>query len=122
MAKAQVIGVDKFRTGIAVALSDQRKALGADLRRLAGQLAEEIKDACPSKTGALRNSIRVVERADGLGASVQVGDAAVYYASYVEYGTSRAPAHPFVRPAVEKFKRRLPSEVAHSISQTWGGK
>jgi HK97 gp10 family phage protein len=56
------------------------------------------KKLCPVDTGNLRNSITHVTE----------GDSAVYvgtnteYAAYVELGTSRTRAQPYLRPAVER--------------------
>jgi len=52
---------------------------------------------CPVDTGRLRNSI-THERNDEEG-QVQIGSN-VEYAPYVEYGTSRMRAQPFLEPAI----------------------
>jgi phage gpG-like protein len=51
-------------------------------------------------TGRLRNSITWRLGEDEHGPYAEVGSA-VEYAAYVELGTSRAPAYPFLRPALE---------------------
>lgn len=124
MGKTQVIGIDKYRTGIAVSLAEQRRDLNAGLRASAEELAREIQVACPVGTGALRDSIKVVET--GVLAhpkvEIRIGDKATYYAPFVEYGTSRMAAHPFVRPAVETFRRKYQGMIESMVSQTWAGK
>lgn len=52
------------------------------------------------RTGRLRGSItwRLGEDSEGLYADV---GSAVLYAPYLEYGTTRMPAYPFLRPALE---------------------
>jgi HK97 gp10 family phage protein len=55
------------------------------------------KQRAPVDTGALKNSIQAQQRA-AFHWEVTVG---VEYGPYVEYGTSRAPAQPFLTPAVE---------------------
>ena len=52
------------------------------------------------RTGRLRGSITWRAGADGRSPYVDVGTN-VHYAPYVELGTSRAPAYPFLRPALE---------------------
>lgn len=52
---------------------------------------------CPVDTGRLRNSI-THERNDAEG-QVQIGSN-VEYATFVEYGTSRMKAQPFLEPAI----------------------
>lgn len=54
------------------------------------------------KKGDLRRTIRVV-RLDGdpkLNIRVYAGNKEVYYAPFVEYGTVKMPAKPFMRPAI----------------------
>lgn len=52
------------------------------------------------RTGLLRSSIRTTEpNVDQLSIYVDVGSD-VYYSSYVEKGTDRAPAYPYLRPAI----------------------
>nr|AUN37290.1 hypothetical protein [uncultured bacterium] len=72
----------------------------ADITLIAKQLA-------PVDTGALRDSIGA-DPVDSL--TVRVGSD-MPYAPYVEYGTSRSPAQPYLTPAFaqseETFKTRL---------------
>jgi hypothetical protein len=51
-------------------------------------------------TGRLRGSITWRPGEDALGPYVDIGTN-VFYAPFVELGTSRAPAYPFLRPALE---------------------
>lgn len=52
------------------------------------------------RTGRLRGSITWRLGVDPLGVYADIGTD-VYYAPFVELGTSRAPAYPFLRPALE---------------------
>lgn len=52
------------------------------------------------RTGRLRGSITWEPGADSQGPYVDVGSN-VFYAPFVELGTSRAPAYPFLAPALE---------------------
>lgn len=62
-----------------------------------GLVAEgHAKAACPVDTGRLRNSITHVVDPDGHGVSIGTN---VEYGRYVELGTSRAKAQPFLHPA-----------------------
>lgn len=51
------------------------------------------------RTGWLRSSISWVLGEDALGLYADIGTN-VFYAGYVEEGTDRAPAYPFVKPAL----------------------
>lgn len=67
-------------------------------------IQREAKHIAPIRTGNLRNSIQ---------AEIEKEKAYVKayapYAHYVEYGTSKMRARPYMRPAVEKEKARLRS-------------
>jgi len=63
-------------------------------------------------TGNLRRSIRAIVtkdksqvRAGGPAGCVPGLGSPVEYAGYVELGTSKAPAYPYLRPAVEQFSK-----------------
>lgn len=63
-----------------------------------GLLAEGYaKRYCPVDTGRLRNSI--THGADMSDTTAYIGTN-VEYAAYVEYGTSKTPAQPYLKPAV----------------------
>jgi hypothetical protein len=60
----------------------------------------EAQHLVPVLTGALRASITVEH--DGLTADVVAGEG-LTYAADVEYGTHAMPAHPYLRPASERY-------------------
>lgn len=73
------------------------KARGQMALTAAGMIVERhAKAKCPVDTGNLRNSIHynATEHEVTIGTSVE-------YAPYVELGTSRKGARPYLRPAVE---------------------
>lgn len=55
------------------------------------------------RTGRLRGSITWRLGADAAGPYADIGSA-VLYAPYVELGTSRMPAYPFLRPGLESAR------------------
>ncbi|BER92690.1 hypothetical protein M15_14340 [Atrimonas thermophila] len=66
-------------------------------------IQREAKHLAPIRTGNLRNSIQA-ELPERLRAYVK---AYAPYAHFVEYGTSKMKARPYMRPAVEKERTRL---------------
>lgn len=70
------------------------------VRKAALDIEAGAKQIVPVDTGALKNSIQTVNRG-ALSARVQTG---VEYAPFVEYGTRRRTAKPYLRPAVEAVK------------------
>lgn len=69
--------------------------IGAAVSAAAQRVAENARGLCPVDTGRLKNSIAVSVGENG--AQVSAG---TDYAAYVEFGTSRAAAQPFLVPAL----------------------
>jgi HK97 gp10 family phage protein len=69
------------------------------------------------RTGNLNNSIQSVRTAadEAQVGPVDVGPAAEY-AAFVEYGTSRAPAYPYMRPAYEAGKDEAGKVLARKLA------
>lgn len=71
-----------------------------DLQRRALQVDGAAKRLCPVDTGRLRSSITNEIGQDGGGLVALIGTN-VEYAPYVELGTSKMAAQPFLLPALE---------------------
>lgn len=67
----------------------------AALERLAPALADATAAGAPVDTGELRDSVFAEMQGDSLIVGAEAG-----HAAEVELGTSKAPAQPFIRPAV----------------------
>lgn len=95
---------DRFRTELAEATDAALEKIGLTAERYA-------KAECPVDTGRLRNSItHVVD-----GKKVYVGTD-VEYGQYVEMGTSRTKAQPFLVPAArghsDTYRKIIQSELS----------
>ena len=66
----------------------------------------------PVKTGFLRESHESVETSEG--AEMRVN---AEYAYYVEFGTSKMQARPYVRPAIDTKEKEILSAVADEIQK-----
>lgn len=93
------------------------------LEELAERIVEDAKALCPVDTGSLKRSIRF-ERDPSGGVIVAAGGGGVVnprtrrevdYAAYVEFGSSRAPAQPFLQPALEKNAASLEEILGRKI-------
>jgi HK97 gp10 family phage protein len=73
------------------------------LKQVGTKCVAGAKRLCPVDTGRLRSSITEELRHDDEGL-VEVVGTDVEYAAYVELGTHRARAQPFLRPAAEAAK------------------
>ncbi len=78
------------------------------------RLAERARDLAPVRTGHLMASIRAelgeMEDMDERFAPLMVV-ADTEYASFVEYGTSKMTARPFMGPAVDEIEPQILAEV-----------
>jgi HK97 gp10 family phage protein len=84
---------------------------------------ERAEELVPVRTGRLKSSIRIAVKflkASGrFGAAVLVqvgaGDREAYWAKFVERGTVKVPAHPFLRPAFDGEERRIIERLQAAI-------
>lgn len=80
-------------------LNGPQGPVGRELLRRVIRVESAAIRACPVDTGRLRSSITHDVGQDERGLVGRVGSDVVY-APYVEFGTSRTPAQPFLRPAL----------------------
>jgi HK97 gp10 family phage protein len=73
-------------------------------------ILEYAQDLCPVDTGFLRDSGHLVPEESDVSI---VFDAE--YASYVEFGTSRMEAQPFLRPALDEAQDEALSAIVDSV-------
>ena len=119
---AEISGISELRARIASGIARQREQLVADLDALGARMVEAIRAAAPKRTGALAASVRheVVATPEGVRLKIVVGNDTVYYAPFVEFGTSREPVHAFVRPVVYREEQQIPGRIEHTLSTSWG--
>ena len=86
--------------------------VGAEL--IEGRAKERVPDAPPVGEGLVA-AIHVEEADDGY--SVVAGDSKHFYGHFLEYGTKRAAAHPFLVPAKEESE----DEVLGLVQAVLGG-
>src|SRR5687768_3469076 len=83
-------------------------------------IAQRMRATVPRSSGLLANSISTSTR--GLSGRVEIGVGAHYW-HFLEYGTVRMEARPFIRPAGEleapAFEQRLRG-VAKKLEHAWG--
>jgi HK97 gp10 family phage protein len=81
------------------------------------QVADDCASShCPVRTGYLQSTI--YHKVDGL--SAELG-ATADYASYVELGTSRMSAEPFLRPAFEQMKGEVADALLRGLMAAFMG-
>lgn len=102
------------------------KAIDADLatktlEQAAEAGAEIIEKAAsqkaPRKTGKLATSItHEVKEPTRTGVEVAIGpNTKAFYGLFQEFGTSKMPAHPFLRPAFDENSSKVKSSIANKL-------
>lgn len=87
----------QFTSKVPEVLSALQRGKARALEIIGGTAETHAKKICPTKTGNLKNSIthqRLDENTEVIGTNVE-------YAPYVELGTRKMTARPFLRPAAE---------------------
>jgi HK97 gp10 family phage protein len=80
------------------------KELRPALAELGAEVAGAARALAPRRSGRLASSIEVEAATD----AIQVDIAATArHAAFVEFGTLRSPARPFLAPALQAARRRL---------------
>jgi HK97 gp10 family phage protein len=86
-----------------------------DIFKAASDIEQEAINKVPVKTSKLQGSITKTISPNGFTATVSAGNDLVDYAAYVEFGTSKQSAQPYLYPAyfingqklILKLKQRL---------------
>ncbi|MBO0586118.1 HK97-gp10 family putative phage morphogenesis protein [Sporosarcina sp. E16_8] len=83
-------------------------------------LRKEIQNNVPVRTGKLKESITKDEVVDG---KIQIGPSQqgpAFRAHFVEFGTRKMSARPFMRPTFEREKTRIEQIMAEQIRRGLG--
>lgn len=107
------MSVEVREDNVDLAKAEIRAAFSRALERVGMQAEGYAQDLCPVDTGNLRNSI--THTTDGTAAYIGTN---VEYAPYVELGTRRAAAQPFLKPAATDHR----GTYANIVKDELGGK
>lgn len=89
-----------------------RPAVVAEVRRSTFDVEAKAKEKVPVKTGTLRRSIHSVFSNGGLTGIV---GPSVLYGKFVEFGTRRMGARPYMRPAAEAVLPKFADAVKRAL-------
>ncbi len=106
MAELRVDGIDQLLTEL-TRRGQQGLQIGNSALKSAGEIVKQsIEQHAPRQSGKLKNSIKVsgVKTKDGV-KYVEIGpDKDAYYAKFLEFGTVKMRAKPFMAPALENAR------------------
>ncbi len=89
---------------------DMEKRAAEAVESAARLVVRAARELCPVDTGALRESIDA--ESDGMSAVITAG---AEYAAYVEFGTSKSAAQPYLVPALLQNKEALAEKIAETL-------
>ena len=108
---ATIIGADKVAANMQKAAVAIEAAVGDAVREAAMLVERDAKINVPVDTSRLRGSIGAEEMTPLL---FEVGTN-VEYAAFVEFGTSKAAAQPYLEPAVEMARKEFPNLIKEGV-------
>jgi len=94
-----------------------RAKSGRFVQQIAEDIADLARELVPVDTGALQASIEAT-KVEAYHWEVTAGDEAADYATYVEHGTTRMAAQPFLTPAADAHKERYFRGVAQLVNES----
>jgi len=102
MALVEVHGLTELRSALDASIAGLDAAVNRALLEIAEAIAARAHELVPVDTGALQRSLSVKQRRQ-LEAIIEM----LYYGFYVEYGTSKMRAQPFIRPSIDAVTNHL---------------
>ena len=116
----QIVGLKELDRALQeLAWPAARRALRKGMRKGANVVRDEARAKAPKKTGNLKRKIRTRERREEGGDmrfAVEVPRSA-FYGRFIEYGTSKMPARPFLRPAAENKTEAAVSAMRDALAE-----
>ena len=102
--------IQQFVRGAVAAKKEIGDALEDSSRDIAALARQLVR---VGKTGRLKRSIRVKEVAPMIW-QIVAGNRKAFYAHFIERGTRRSRAYPFLRPAFEAYRKKIKERVGRA--------
>jgi HK97 gp10 family phage protein len=106
---------DQATPMLEAALEKIQDQINAGLDEAGQEIVIYAQQIVPVRTGFLRSSIGY-EVADG----TLIIRATAKYAAYVEWGTRRARAQPYIRPSIDAYMTRITSSIIEQVLAAFG--
>lgn len=94
---------------------ESRENLRKAVRRNANTLRNAIRNRAPVRSGNLRDSISARYDKDGFGADVGPTRPKGSHAHFLEFGTIKMAARPFITPAAEEQREKYLNDVRNAV-------
>jgi HK97 gp10 family phage protein len=116
---AHVEGLDKLLAQLDKLGPQADEAVSEIAETWADRVEGTAKTEVPIRTGNLESAIE--SRTTATSAEVGVWEADAYYVTFVELGTSSAPAQPFLGPAFEQHRGDVTGIAEEAVSRRMTG-
>lgn len=111
MSKPIVIeGMAQLQRAVVMTAAKARAAAEKAVAEEVAEVGDDARSTAPEKTGALRAGIK--QRAGGLEGEVE---ATARHSTFVEHGTFKDTAQPYMGPAAERSRKRFPARAGALI-------
>lgn len=116
-AKVELTGLKALARQLSVTEEQITAAAKKTVQESAEAVRNRAKDLVPVDSGRLQRAINVSYSSDGLSAEVKNTNNQAYYGQFIEFGTSRRPARPFMTPAAEQERRKLKKRLEQNVKK-----
>lgn len=123
MASIELTGVDEILNKLQQMGANVGRLENKALKNAAEPVLEDAKENVPVRTGKLKKGLKItnVKKKEGMKyilVGVDRGDnSEVFYGKFIEFGTSKMPARPFLQPAYEKNKNTIRKAIAETLKE-----
>lgn len=125
MANIELTGVDEILNRLQQIGANLGKLENKALKNAAEPVLDDAKatNAFKNRNSKLRKGLKItnVKKKDGMKyilVGVDRGDnSEVFYGKFIEFGTSKMPARPFLQPAYEKNKDNIKRTIAETLKE-----
>lgn len=125
MADIELTGVDEILNKLQQISTNISRLENKALKNAAEPVLEDAKatNAFNDRTGNLRKGLKIsnVKNKEGVKyilVGVDKGDnSKIFYGKFLEFGTSKMPARPFLQPAYEKNKSTIQKNIAETLKE-----
>lgn len=123
MAEIELTGVDEILNKLQGMGENVGRLENKALKNAAEPLLQDAKANVPVRTGKLKEGINIgkIKNKGGVKyilVGVERGDnSEIFYGKFIEFGTSKRAAQPFLQPAYEKNKNRIKEIIAETLKE-----
>ncbi|MET3507036.1 HK97-gp10 family putative phage morphogenesis protein [Halalkalibacter oceani] len=116
--KLEFQGLDQLASQLEKMGSEGNKIRDEAVKDGGEVLSETVENQAPVRTGTLKGSIAVSDPANG---EVEVGPSDKgFYGRFLEFGTRKMRARPFMGPAFEQSKSKIEQKMAETVRRGLG--